>query len=206
LVKQIVTDGFQYEGRKHDCMRLHTSFRNGDPGGSYMAYGVYPSVTAGEYYTFSFYVRAINTQAAADAIQLTLYTAGGWSSGTYGNYAYSLSLTYDWQKYEMTALAPNSGGTNLYFHGIATGGDIEIAEIQCERKYDATPFTVSSRTSQLKDLSGFEYNGTNFGNNYSLSKKFYKFGDYSFRGLGKTDSYIYNTDIPETTDELTFLC
>lgn len=160
MVKQVIPNGFNYRGRIHDCVRIVTSHRYPDPINSYMAYGVYPQAIAGNYYTFSFYARAINSAAVGKNISLTLYTSGSWSNGALGrNYGYGMPLTTEWQRYEMTALAPNSGGTNMYFPGINGGGDAEISEIQCEQKLFATEFTTSYRPfTQLPSTLEFAAN------------------------------------------------
>lgn len=206
IVKEIIPNGFNYEGRKHDCIRIHKTFRGTDPTNAYMAYSVLPPVTAGEYYTFSFYARAVSVNAIGDSLRLTLYTGGGWSSGALGNYAYNMILTPQWQKYEMTALAPNSGGTIMYFPGVETYADIEISEIQCEHGISASPFAVSTRNTGTKDISGQEYNGTIVGNNISIVKESPILMSNSLRLYGLNDSYIYNTTIPETTDNLSYSC
>lgn len=165
MVKQVITNGFNYKGRIHDCVRIVTSHRYPDPINSYMAYGVYPMAIAGKYYTFSFYIRAVNDAAVGKNIQMTLWTSGGWSGG---NYAYTMPITKEWKRYEMTALAPNSGAVNMYFPGINGGGDAEIAEIQCEQKTYATEFTTTYRPAielpSTLDFAGNEVHETRTAN------------------------------------------
>ncbi len=148
LVKEIIPNGFNYMGRKHDCIRLHTEHK---PDGSVdgMAYGVYPQVVAGNTYSFSFYYRAVNEESVGTNITLGLWTGCGWSGD---NIDKEVTST-DWQKYELTAVAPNSGSTNLYFW-ITKGATIDISEIQCEEKDYATEFTINSREGIVKDYSG----------------------------------------------------
>ena len=67
-----------------------------------------------------------------------------------------MQLTREWKRYRMTALAPNTGGTLMYFPGPTNGGDFEISEIQCEHGLKLTEFTDNFReTSQLQSTIQF---------------------------------------------------
>jgi hypothetical protein len=149
LVKEIVPNGFNYNGMVHDCMTLHYHRPDGVPDG--MAYGVMPSYLANTQYTFSCYVRSKQTNAR---IYVDLYFTGT-STGQYGYL--SPYLTNNWTKWSQTVTSTATGGAILfYFWPSATlPVDIEIAEMQFEQKDHATQFVLTSRsnTNSVKDLT-----------------------------------------------------
>ena len=57
----------------------------------------------------------------------------------------------------MTAIAPSTGGTNLYFWPSKLA-DVEISEIQFEQKPYDSRFAISSRTGTVADLSNSNNN------------------------------------------------
>lgn len=160
LVKEIIPNGFNYEGRIHDCIRCHKEHYSGPNNGSYMAYGVFPPVTSGVTYTVSFYYRAVTPATIGKAVILTMYTSGNWS-GYIGDRT-KYFTDQNWHRYIVTCNAPNSGNTNLYFN-ISHMACVDISEIQFEAKDHATLFTTGTRDGNgvdLADHSALTFNGT----------------------------------------------
>jgi len=162
LIKTAITNGFAYDNRYHDCLRLNW-FRADRTDG--MAYGVVPAYVANTQYTFSCYVRASSQNAINGQIYFTVYFGGTATSA--GGY-YSPTLTYNWQKWTQTFTSSSVGG-GMYFYfwsAIASlPGSVDIAEMQFEQKSYATEFTPISRSANtvaggggLLDMSGNNYN------------------------------------------------
>jgi hypothetical protein len=162
LIKTAITNGFAYDNRYHDCLRLNW-FRADRTDG--MAYGVVPAYVANTQYTFSCYVRASSQNAINGQIYFTVYFGGTATSA--GGY-YSPTLTYNWQKWTQTFTSSSVGG-GMYFYfwsAIASlPGSVDIAEMQFEQKSYATEFAVTSRSANtvaggggLLDLSGNNVN------------------------------------------------
>lgn len=141
LVKEIIHDGFNKDGRIHDCLRMHTEFRS-DGIADFMAYGVYPPVTGGVTYTVSFQYRAVTSAGVGRTSTFSMHTGAGWAG------APSFTFSLDWKKYVVTLVAPNSGGTNMYFNAGA-GYAWDISEIQFEQKPYATSFINITRSQML---------------------------------------------------------
>ena len=157
LVKEIIPNTIGTETETfhgHSFIRCHTGHKSNTVG-DYMAYGVLPPVTAGLQYTFSFWYRASDVQSIGATFAQTAYTNADWpsNSGT-------LTATAAWKKASWTATAPGSGGTNMYWGGLANGNSIDISEIQVEQKTQATPFTLSTRPAGVIDISGYKNHGT----------------------------------------------
>ena len=147
LIKEIIPNCYASSGVLHECIRLNTKHKlQGSVDG--MAYGVYPVVEAGKTYTFSFYYRAVDSSSFGSTISLGLYTGASWV----GSSVQKTITSTDWKRYEMTVVAPNSGGTNLYFWP-SSNAQIEISEIQCEQKNYATPFVLNTSTSIVLDYA-----------------------------------------------------
>jgi hypothetical protein len=139
LVKEIIPKGFK---GIHDCIRCHGEHK---PEGEqdYMAYGVNPQVTSGVTYCISFWTRAVTTSTIGKSINLTAYTNANWTlTRTEGMYTYT---DLEWHKCTFRGVAPNTGGTGLYFP-FGKCGTIDIAEIQVEAKSYSTQLAVPSRT------------------------------------------------------------
>jgi hypothetical protein len=161
LIKTGISNGFAFDNRYHDCLRLNW-FRTDAVDG--MAYGVFPSYTASTQYTFSCYVRASSQNAIGGSIYFTLYFSGTASSSIA---YYSPTLTSDWQKWTQTFTTSNVSGTlyTYFWPNITLPGTVDIAELQVEQKSYATEFTINSRSANtvaggggLLDISGNNYN------------------------------------------------
>lgn len=160
LIKTAITNGFSFDNRYHDCLRLYW-FRGDAADG--MAYGVYPSYTGSTVYTFSAYVKAIDQNAIGKTINLNTYYSGpnvGGPSST------SPTLTTTWQRWTLTFTSnATTGAMIFYFFAGYAPMVADIAEIQFEQKGYATEFAIGSRSANtvaggggLIDLSG---NGVN---------------------------------------------
>lgn len=90
----------------------------------------------------------------------------------------------------------------LYDHSLS---DYEIKEI-AKAKIAHYKFTELASSSAY-DVSGYKYGGTIVGTNYEISSSNQvKLGSASYWSKGNTNTYIYNTDIPEVSDQVSFSC
>ena len=160
LIKTAITNGFAYDNRFHDCLRLNW-FRSDAADG--MAYGVYPSYTGSTVYTFSAYIRAIDQNAIGKTISLSTYYSGpnvGGPSST------SPVLTTAWQRWTLTFTSNATPGAMIfYFFAGYSPMVADISEIQFEQKGYATEFAINSRSANtvaggggLLDMSGNNLN------------------------------------------------
>ena len=160
LIKTAITNGFAYDNRFHDCLRLNW-FRSDAADG--MAYGVYPSYTGSTVYTFSAYIRAIDQNAVGKTILLNTYYIGpnvGGPSST------SPVLTTAWQRWTLTFTSNATPGAMIfYFFAGYSPMVADISEIQFEQKGYATEFAITSRSANtvaggggLLDMSGNNVN------------------------------------------------
>ena len=160
LIKTAITNGFAYDNRFHDCLRLNW-FRSDAADG--MAYGVYPSYTGSTVYTFSAYIRAIDQNAIGKTISLSTYYIGpnvGGPSST------SPVLTTAWQRWTLTFTSNATPGAMIfYFFAGYYPMVVDISEIQFEQKGYATEFAINSRSANtvaggggLLDMSGNNLN------------------------------------------------
>ena len=161
LIKTAITNGFAFDNRLHDCLRLHW-FRSDATDG--MAYGVQPAYVANTTYTFSCYVRAASQSAIGNTIYFTVYYTGTQTSD--GGF-YSPALTSNWQKWTQTITSSSVGGSIIFYFWCAhtTPSSVDISEMQYEQKGYATEFAVTSRSANtvaggggLLDLSGNNVN------------------------------------------------
>jgi hypothetical protein len=164
LIKTAITDGFAYDNRLHDCLRLNW-FRSDRSDG--MAYGVQPTYIANTQYVFTAYIRATSQNAIGGTVAISAYQTG---TATYPTItgASSPILTSNWQKWTGTFTSSATGGSFFFyfFPSIATlPATVDIAELQLEQKSYATEFTPTSRSANtvaggggLLDISGNNYN------------------------------------------------
>lgn len=160
LIKTAITDGFSFDNRLHDCIRLYW-FRSDAVDG--MAYGVQPSYSGSTSYTFSAYVRASNQNAVGQSIRVETYYAG---PNIGGPSFQSPTLTSNWQRWTATWTTTSTPGSIIfYFWPNFNPMNVDIAEIQFEQKSYATEFAVSSRSANtvaggggLLDISGNSVN------------------------------------------------
>jgi hypothetical protein len=137
LVKEIIPNGFSFNGISHDCLRLYTNFRT-DSIYDYMAYGVGAPITANIKYTYSFYYRAVTPESIGRVVSFSLHNGVGFNGG-------SFTLGVHWQRHTITTSSTVTGGASMYWNA-GFGLVWEIAEIQCEQKEYATSFTTSTRS------------------------------------------------------------
>ena len=160
LIKTAITNGFAYDNRFHDCLRLNW-FRSDASDG--MAYGVYPSYTGSTVYTFSAYLRAIDQNAIGKTVTLNTYYSGpnvGGPSST------SPVLTTAWQRWTLTFTSNATAGAMIfYFFAGYSPMVVDISEIQFEQKGYVTEFAIGSRSANtvaggggLLDMSGNNVN------------------------------------------------
>jgi hypothetical protein len=197
LIKTAITNGFAFDNRFHDCLRLNW-FRNDRSDG--MAYGVQPAYIGNTQYTFSCYVRASSQNAIGGQIYFNVYFSG---NATSVNGFYSPTLNSNWQKWTQTFTTSATGGSFFFyfFPSIATlPATVDIAEMQLEQKTYASEFTPTSRSANtvaggggLLDMSGNNVNAdlTNVSFN---STGFYLAGTASANRIQFTTptSFIYS--------------
>jgi len=164
LIKTAITNGFAYDNRLHDCVRLNW-FRSDRSDG--MAYGVQPTYIANTQYAFTAYIRATSQNAIGGKVSISAYQTG---TATYPEITgvYSPILTSNWQKWTGTFTSSATGGSFFFyfFPVIATlPATVDIAELQLEQKAYASEFTPTSRSANtvaggggLLDMSGNNYN------------------------------------------------
>jgi hypothetical protein len=130
-----------------------------------MAYGVSPPVTSGTTYVFSFWARAANTQSVGKALNFSAHTSAGWSlTKIEGPSSFK---DCNWYKFAYRGIAPNTGGTSLYFP-FTKCGTIDIAEIQVEALSFPTPFTITSRSTSSLEYNFYNSIGMNWGGNWTI--------------------------------------
>ena len=189
LIKTAITNGFAYDNRLHDCIRLNW-FRSDRTDA--MAYGVQPSYTANTVYTFSCYIRASSQAAIGNNIYFTLYFTGT-ATGA-GGFSCP-ALTSGWQKWTQTFTTSGSPGAILFYFWInhSAPSSVDIAEMQLDQKTYATEFTPTSRAANtvaggggLLDISGNNVNA-------DLTNVSFNTSGYTFGGSA---NYI---DLPAST-------
>ena len=161
LIKTAITNGFAFDNRYHDCLRLYW-FRSDAADG--MAYGVAPTYVANTQYTFSCYIKAASQSAIGNNIYYTVYYSG---TATSDGGFYSPTLTSNWQKWTQTFTTSSVGGYMFFYFWCnhATPSAVDISEMQFEQKAYASEFTPTSRSANtvaggggLLDMSGNGYN------------------------------------------------
>lgn len=151
IMKQVVKNGFNYQGRVHDCMRLHWYRADGVCDG--MAYGNEPSITSGQTYTVSFYHRAATPNAVGKSISFQRWTNGNSDAGNF-------TLGKDWQKFSYQFTTTQSGTTYFYWfnNNLPAQSAADIAEIMIYQGTGSSEYVSSnatrSNTKSLFDLTG----------------------------------------------------
>ena len=148
LIKTIVPNGFN----GHECMRLNFYRPDGVTDG--MAYGVYISIKSSTTYSYSYSVKAADSNAVGKTMTWSLHW---WGIGS-GSGLTSAVLTTDWQRITSTVTTPaGSAGSTACYWFISSGPcAVDLAEIQYEEVSHVTPFVPTSRSSTqgLLDLVG----------------------------------------------------
>jgi len=190
LIKTAITNGFAYDNRYHDCLRLY--FFRSDTRDA-MAYNVYPAYLANQQYTVSMYVKASSQGAIGGRMSISFYFSGtGTGAGSY----YSPTLTTSWQRWTLTFTAPGTSGVLYSYLGNDIGTlplTVDISELQLEQKSYASEFTPTSRSANtvaggggLLDISGNNVNA-------DLTNVSFNSSGYTFNGSA---NYI---DLPAST-------
>jgi hypothetical protein len=186
LIKTAITNGFAYDNRFHDCIRLNW-FRSDRTDG--MAYGVQPSYTANTQYTFSCYIRASSQAAIGNNIYFTLYFSGT-ATGA-GGFSCP-ALTSGWQKWTQTFTTSGSPGIIYFYFWInhSSPSSVDIAEMQLDQKTYPTEFTPTSRSANtvaggggLLDISGNNVNADLTNVSFNSSGYFFN-GSSNYIDLG----------------------
>jgi hypothetical protein len=192
LIKTAITNGFAFDNRLHDCLRLNW-FRSDRSDG--MAYGVQPAYTANTQYVFSAYIRASSQNAIGGTVSISAYQTGTATNPTITGAA-SPALTFNWQKWTGTFTSSATGGSFFFyfFPSIATlPATVDIAELQLEQKTYASEFTPTSRSANTVAGGGglLDISGNNI--NADLTNVSFNSSGYTFGGSA---NYI---DLPAST-------
>lgn len=179
IIKEIIPNGFNFAGRRHDCLRLNWYRPDGVVDA--MAYGVQPSYTGSTVYTFSAYVRAATLNTIGQSIRMDTYHAGPNVGGPSNSCP---TLTANWKKWTWTWTSNATPGVYLFYYWPEFGGigAVDISEMQFEAKGYATSFALPSRSANtvaggggLVDLSGNNLNS-------DLTNATFNTNGYTFSG------------------------
>ena len=181
IIKTIVPNGFNYEGRIHDCLRMNFHRSDGIDG---MAYGFNPGIpNRDQQWTASCYMRVNNPADVGKSIYWQSYSTANaitWATVS------SPGLTTEWQRVVMTGTPyPGSAGsTNVIFYWFSNSGGnwaADVSEIQMEQGSYPTRWSGTSRGNEVNtrdyELNGYYANGglsdlssTNLNGSNSLGK------------------------------------
>jgi hypothetical protein len=151
IMKQIVPNGFNHNGRKHDCVRIHWYRPDGFTDG--MAYGNEPTITAGQTYTISFYHRAATPNCVGYQASINRWTNGEYTSTNF-------TLGKKWQKCSYTFTTSQSGATYFYWFNanLPAQSAFDISEIMIYQGSGSSEYvpsnTTRSTTQTVLDLTG----------------------------------------------------
>ena len=181
LIKTAITNGFAFDNRLHDCLRLNW-FRSDRSDG--MAYGVQPAYTANTQYVFSAYIRASSQNAIGGTVSISAYQTGTATNPTITGAA-SPALTSNWQKWTGTFTSSATGGSFFFyfFPSIATlPATVDIAELQLEQKTYASEFAPTSRSANTVAGGGglLDMSGNGYSCNLTSSAVLFDSGGYYF--------------------------
>ena len=183
IMKQIITNGFQYKGRVHDCVRIHWYRADGVFDG--MAYGNEPSITAGQTYTISFYHRAASPNCVGFSANIDRWTNGEYTSSTF-------TVGKHWKKHSYTFTTGQSGTTYFYWfnNNMPSQSAFDISEIMIYQGSGSSEYVTSGSTRSTAQAV-FDLTGQNTITATSLS--YANDGTFSFNG---SSNYL---TIPNTT-------
>ena len=180
LIKEIIPNGFNFAGRRHDCLRLNWHRPDGVVDG--MAYGVMPSYTGSTVYAFSAYVRAASQSAIGGSIRMDTYHAGPNVGGPSNS---SPTLTANWKKWTWTWTSNATSGVYLFYYWpeMTCPAQVDISEMQFEAKSYATGITFSSRSANTVAGGGGLVDLSLKGNNCDLSNAAFNSTGFYFNGV-----------------------
>jgi hypothetical protein len=172
IMKQTITNGFNWQGRVHDCLRIHWYRADGVCDG--MAYGNEPSITAGQTYTISFYHRAATPNCVGYSASINRWTNGEYTSSNF-------TVGKNWQKFSYTFTTSQSGTTYFYWFNanMPAQSAFDLAEIMIYQGSGSSEYVTSgstrSSTQSVLDL-------TNTNTITASSLTYNSDGTFSFNG------------------------
>jgi|GEM_PF-5311489 len=180
IIKEIIPNGFNFAGRRHDCLRLNWYRPDGIVDA--MAYGVQPSYTGSTVYTFSAYVRAATLNTIGQSIRMDTYHAGPNVGGPSNSCP---TLTANWKKWTWTWTSNATPGVYLFYYWPEFGGigAVDISEMQFEAKGYATSFALPSRSANTVAGGGGLVDLSLKGNNCDLSNAAFNSTGFYFNGV-----------------------
>lgn len=196
IMKQIIPNGFRYNGRVHDCMRIHWYRPDGIKDA--MAYGNEPSLTASQTYTASFYYRAATPNCVGYTVQFQRWTNGDSASSNF-------VLGKDWQQFNYTWTPTQSGTTYFYWFDVNTPTRCswDLSEIMIHQGSLSSEYITGSRsTSQtLYDLTkrgsivanSLTYD-TNRNATFNGSSNYYTYTPTAAFNMYCLDIWLYNNN------------
>lgn len=152
IIKRIVPNGFRWQGRVHDCLRVHWHRPDGVTDG--LAYGNEASIASNTTYTVSFWVRAATPNCVGKNVYCEQYI-NGYDTGT------TFTLQKEWSNIRIQFTSTQSGALNLYWFNSNCPAQSawDISEIMVyagtgpSKKYISSGATRSN-TQAIIDLTG----------------------------------------------------
>lgn len=146
LVKEIRTNGYRnpYTGKLTDCIRLHIPRPTGVDG---MAYGADASVTIGQTYTTSFWVKSVSETAVGRGVYFQHYNYGGPGGYSVFNTSFTLGPVGQWQRVSFSYTVTHTALISYWFPNGDYIYSFDLANIQIENKSHATPFIPGTRSA-----------------------------------------------------------
>ena len=193
IIKTIVPNGFNFQGRVHDCLRMNWYRPDGVTDG--MAYGVTPTVSPGNgTWTLSCYMRAANSAAIGQSVYWQSYSTSNattWVNNSFG------PMSTEWQKFSLTGVpwSASSSATAflLYWFPNAAPMAVDVAEIQIEQKTAPRVFTPAYRGSTFSTGSSGNNLGHQF-NGYLYSGGWSDLSQYKHEATISTGDPTFTTD------------
>lgn len=145
LVKEIIPNGFNANGRIHDCIRLHY-FRSDAADG--MAYGVESTVTASVSWTVTFWTRAASASAVGKKIDFSIYNYTGGSAVSLGFQATIGDLGV-WTKQSYTFTPSYTTCISYLFKYVSTDApySVDLSEFMYHLGTTGAEYTPASRST-----------------------------------------------------------
>jgi hypothetical protein len=193
IIKTIVPNGFNFEGRIHDCLRMNWYRPDGVTDG--MAYGVTPTISPGNAtWTLSCYMRAANSAAIGQSVNWQSYSTSNattWVANSFG------PMSTEWQKFNLTGVpwSASSSATALLLYWFPNSAPmaVDIAEIQIEQKTAPRVFTPAYRGSTFSTGSSGNNLGHQF-NGYLYSGGWSDLSQYRHESTISTGDPTFTTD------------
>lgn len=173
IMKRIITNGFNWQGRVHDCLRIHWYRADGVCDG--MAYGNYASCTSGITYTISFWARAATPNCIGKNVYCEQYV-NGFDTGT------TFTLNKNWKNYTITFTPTATGGLNIYWFNSNCPAQCawDISEIQVYVGTSSSKGYIQSGNTRTNTQAILDLTGNNTITATSLT--YASDGTFSFNG------------------------